>query len=467
MKHHELTSVQALRSFQNRSLKVTDYVESLLERCQTNANLNAFITQDKEAILAKASEANKRYASGDSVGPLTGVPLALKDNINTATLPTTGGARALANHRPQEDAPVGSALWEAGALLFGKTGLHELAFGITSNNGSFGPVRNPYDPEKIPGGSSGGTAVAVACGMVPAGLGSDTGGSCRIPAALCGVAGFRPTVGRYSQEGLIPISHTRDTVGPLARSVEDLLLIHSTISGDSAQPASVSLKGLKLGLPKAYFRENLDPQLEAIIDQTVNRLASEGVDWVEVDLPSVEELNTGCSFPVALYEVMRDLADYLKTYGAGLTLEELAGQVVSPDVKGVLGSQLGEEAMPEAAYQAALATHRPALQAVFRDYFQQHGVVAIVYPTTPLPARPIGEDETVSLNGVAVPTFPTYIRNCDPGSNAGIPCLSIPVGMTSEGLPVGMELAGRQSEDHRVLSIGLALESVIPSLPRP
>ncbi|MBT3716357.1 MAG: indoleacetamide hydrolase [Deltaproteobacteria bacterium] len=468
MKHHKLTATQVLRKFRDRSLKVTDYVESLLESCVINEHLNAIISQDREAILTKAVEADKSYDDGNQTGILCGLPIVLKDNINTADLPTTGGTEALANHRPKKDAPVAHQLWEAGAALFGKTGMHELAFGITSNNACFGAVRNPYDPDKIAGGSSGGSAVAVAKGMAPFGLGTDTGGSCRIPAALCGVVGFRPTIGRYSQEGLIPISHTRDTIGHLACTVEDVLLLHSVISGDSVKPDLVSLKGLKLGLPKSYFRENLDSQLEAVINQIVNHLSSEGVEWIEVDVPNVEELNAGCSFPVALYEVVRDLRDYLMKYETGLSLEELIDQVRSPDVKGVLSSQMnGDEVMPEAAYLAAIQTHRPSLQSTLSDYFSQQGVDAIVYPTTPLPARPIGGDETVALNGIEEPTFPTYIRNCDPGSNAGIPCLSIPVGMTSDGLPVGMELAAPMNQDHRLLSIGMTLESVIEPIPSP
>jgi Asp-tRNA(Asn)/Glu-tRNA(Gln) amidotransferase A subunit family amidase len=237
-----------------------------------------------------------------------------------------------------------------------KTNMHELAFGITSTNSAYGFMKNPYNKAMIPGGSSGGTAVGIAARMSSAGLGSDTGGSVRIPPALCGIVGLRPSVGngnkRYPDRGVVPISHTRDTVGPMARTVA------------------------------------------------------------------------------------------------------------------------AAKTMPKEAYDAAIMTGRPQLQKLYADYFKENDVDAVIFPTTPLPARPINPDgdtgkDTVELNGKEVPTFPTYIRNTDPGSNAGIPGLSLPAGLTKSNLPVGLELDGPVGSDQRLLAIGVAMEAAFGVLPPP
>ena len=190
------------------------------------------------------------------------MPLALKDNLDTAEMPTTGGTPGLRGHRPKHNAPVVQKLLDAGAIAFGKTNLHELAYGITNNNAAFGAARNPYDRTRIPGASSGGVGVAVAARMAPGGIGSDTGGSVRIPAALCGIVGFRPTTGRWSQAGIVPISHTRDTAGPMTRSVADCALLDHVVTG-SALPPAASLKGLRLGVPRAHFWDPLDREVGA------------------------------------------------------------------------------------------------------------------------------------------------------------------------------------------------------------
>jgi mandelamide amidase len=382
-------------------------------------------------------------------------------------MPTTGGTPGLRDNRPKQNAPVVQALLDAGALILGKANLHELAYGITNNNGAFGPARNPYGKDRIPGGSSGGTGVAVGARLAPAGIGTDTGGSVRVPAALCGIAGLRPTVGRYSQAGIVPISHTRDTAGPMARSVADLALIDGVVTGGPRSITAAPLKGLRLGVPRGYYYENLDGALAAVVEDALKRLKDSGVVLVEADVPNVKALDDAVSFPVALFETVTDLTMYLRDHRAGLDFAGLVAKVGSPDVKGILGSLLGEGAVPEAAYREALKTHRPALQAAYADYFKKNRVEAMIFPTTPLPAAKIGEDETTKLNGQDVPTFFTFIRNTDPASNAGTPGLSLPVGLTKSGLPVGMELDGPAGSDRSLLAIGLALEAVFPPLPAP
>ena len=190
------------------------------------------------------------------MGALHGLPILIKANIATANVPTSAGTPALRDYRPASDAPVVARLFSAGAILLGKTNMHELAYGITSNNGAFGAVHNPYNPALIPGGSSGGNGAAIAARMCPAGLGTDTGGSVRIPAALCGIVGLRPTVGRYSGAGIVPLSRTMDTAGPMARSVEDLVLLDSVITGQNAPVQPAALRGLRLGAARFLLRKS-------------------------------------------------------------------------------------------------------------------------------------------------------------------------------------------------------------------
>ena len=462
-----LTIREAATRLQRGESSAVEYAEALLAQAARAAALNAFIHHDPAAVRAAAKAADERRARGQPLGRLHGVPLALKDNLDTAGMPTTGGTPGLRGHRPKANAAIVQKLLDAGAIVMGKANLHELAYGITNNNAAFGPARNPYDRERIPGASSGGTGIAVAARMAPAGLGSDTGGSVRIPAALCGVAGLRPTLLRWPQEGIVPISHTRDTAGPLARSVADLALLDGVVTGSALAEAPASLKGLRLGVPRGLFWENLHPDTAKIAEETLKALAKAGVTLVEADIPDIGALDQAAGFPIALYETVVDLNRYLADHKTGLDFAKVVAQVASPDVKGILQSLLGEAAVPAPAYREALSVHRPKLQKTCADYFKRERVEAVIFPTTPLPAAKIGEDETTMLNGAAVPTFFTFIRNTSPGSVAGIPGLSLAAGLTPTGLPVGMELDAPAGTDRRLLAIGLAIEAILPKLPPP
>jgi mandelamide amidase len=467
---------EAAQRIRSGELSSERLLKALLRRIDANSQLNAFISLDGDRALEAARKADARVAEGVALPPLHGVPLVLKDNIDAAGMPTTGGTPALRGHQPAGNAPVVQSLVDAGAIVLGKTNMHELAFGITSENFAFGAVRNPYNALTFPGGSSGGTAAAVAAGMAPGGLGTDTGGSVRIPSSLTGIAGLRPTVGRYSREGIVPISSTRDTAGPMARSVRDLVLLDGVLSGDTAEVAPAALDGLRLGVPRGYFFDNLDSGTNAAISAALKRLEEAGVVLVEADLEGIGKLNERVGFPVALYEVLRTLPEYLTASSASASLQDVVQGVASPDVAGALGAAIGDDlevgteddAISENAYRQAMDVYRPQLQQLYRDYFRKQRVEAVVFPTTPLPARLIeGSVQTVRLNGVDVPTFPTYIRNTDPGSNAGIPGLSLPCGLTPEGLPVGLELDGPEGSDRRLLAIALALEDVFGGVPAP
>ena len=462
----ELTVAEAAAALAGRECSCHEYVEALIARCEAMADLNALVSHDWDALLASA-----RAVDGGSgaTGPLAGVPLVLKDNIDTTTLTTSGATGALAGVVAPRNAPVATALFDAGALLGAKANMHELAFGITSNNAVTGAVRNPWDRSMIPGGSSGGTAAAVAARMMPGGIGTDTGGSVRLPAAMCGLAGFRPSVGRYPGAGIIPISHTRDTAGPIARSVADLRLLDAVMAGSGhAEPAPVPEPGgLRLGVPRADFYRDLDPEVAAEADRVLDLLSDLGVALVEAEIRDVMDLNAAVGFPIALHEFVRDLPRYLAGNGIDASMAEVLEGIGSPDVRGVVASQLGAEAMPEAVYRRALEVDRPRLQRTYARYFEEQAVEAVLFPTSPVPARPVGDDETIELNGARVPTFPTFIRNTDPGSNAGIPGLSLPTGLTPAGLPIGMELDGPAGSDERLLAVAAAVEEAVGFDARP
>ena len=465
----ELSAVEAAARIRAGTLKSEDLVRALIDVIERKRDLNAFITFDRDRALASARKADALAARKSFAGALHGVPIVVKDNIHVAGVPNSAGTPALKAFVPTRNAPVAEKLIRAGAIVLGKTNMHELAFGITSNNAAFGPARNAYDPSRIAGGSSGGTGNAIAARMAAAGLGSDTGGSVRIPAALNGISGLRPTLGRYSQEGITPIAHTRDTAGPMAREVADLVLLDTIITGARDKVAPASLRGLRVGVPRAVFWKNLDPETERLATAALDRLRGAGAEVVEVDMPGLAELNGKVSFPVALYEANVDLTRYLKRYRIPLDIKGLAERIASPDVKGLFASAIvpgAKDAIPEKVYRDALAT-RPALQRLYAETFKTHGIAALVFPTTPLPAAPVGDDQTTKLNGADVPTFFTFIQNTDPGSNAGIPGLTVPIGRTAAGLPVGLELDGPAGSDRRLLGIGLALEALFGRLPAP
>jgi indoleacetamide hydrolase len=463
---HDLGVAAAAKAIRTGEITSERLASELLARAAARADLNAFIALDADRVREAARKSDQHRASGASLGALHGVPLVLKDNLDTVDMPTTAGTPGLAGNRPKRNAAIVDKLFAAGAINLGKTNLHELAYGISNNNAAYGPARNPYAPDRIPGASSGGTGVAVAARIAPGGIGSDTGGSVRIPAALCGIVGLRPTTGRWSQAGIVPISHTRDTAGPITRNVADSVLLDGVVTGGPTTIAAANLKGLRLGVPRRHFWENLDSELEKICENALRRLTEAGIALVDVDMSEEARLDGEAGFPIALYETVADLNVYLAEHQIGLDYAGLVAKVASPDVKGILASLIGAGAVPEAAYRKALE-QRKVLQDTYSRHFRDNGIAAIVFPTTPAPAVKIGEDETFILNGNAVPTFPTFIRNTSPGSVGGIPGISLPVGITAAGLPVGMEFSGPAESDQQLLAIAAAIEPLFPPLPAP
>lgn len=469
-----LTAVEAVTAIARGNLSAVDYTTTLLNRAEQLADLRAIITLNRDGALAAARRVDDARRAGAELAPLAGLPILVKDNINAKGMPTTAGTPALHDFMPTEDAAVLRRILTGGAIVLGKANMHELAFGITNTNfSSFaGHARNPYDQSRIPGGSSGGTGAAIAARIVPAGLGTDTGGSVRIPASFNGIVGLRPSTGgarhSYSGEGVVPLSHTLDTVGPMGRSVADVALLDCAVTG-APIPAAAELEGLRLGVPPSLWI-GLEHQVDEVVRAAQERLAAAGVILVDADLPDALALSEQVIFPVALHEPIEDLARFLSDNGArGVSVESIAAQVASPDVRRAFEA-VTSDAMAE-IYPAAVGVHRPKLQQVYADYFSTKQVDAIIFPTSPvLPALidPVNGTGTISVDdGPPVDTFVTTIRNMSPGSGAGVPSLSLPAGSTAGGLPVGLSIEGRVGSDSRVLAIGMAIESLLGTLPAP
>jgi indoleacetamide hydrolase len=410
---------------------------------------------------------DERRKSGANLGPLHGLPIPIKDSINTRDLRTTAGTVALREFLPKEDAPIVRALRDADALILGKTNLHELSLGWTSNNQAFGAVHNPYDQRRISGGSSGGTAAAVAGRMAPLGLAEDTEGSIRVPAALCGIVGFRPTMLRYPSAGVAPISALFDQVGPHARALGDLALFDAVVTRDFQAIRPAALKGLKLGVARILVRGS---RRRSRADHRGRPAQAAGGGRGTGGSGSGR---SGRSDPAddlagSVHDVLRTLPKYLQDSGADVTFEQLVA-LASPDVKAFFSfvGRGGSGFVAEEVYQAARDTYRPQLRKNFREYFARTGVAAIVFPTTMVPATLIGQEQEVTIGKQKVSFGTAISRNIAPGSTAGLPGLVLPAGLTSGGLPVSLEFDGPSGTDRSLLASGLSVEGVLGLLPRP
>jgi len=465
-----LSAVDALKALRNGDITAEAYAGALLRQCQSGASLNAFITLRPQKVLEAARACDLHRRAGSPLGPLHGLPIPIKDSVNTADLPTTAGTPALRHFQPAADAPTVAMLRKAGAIVLGKTNLHELSYGYTSNNHAYGAIHNPYDPTRIPGGSSGGTAAAVAYRMAPLGIAEDTEGSIRVPAALCGLAGFRPTTGRYPTTGCAPITPLFDQLGPHARSVGDLQLFDSAVTGDDASADRASLKCVRLGVIRSFYWSGLDPEVERISSAALKRLTETGAQLIEGELPELPGLIALTTDPVQNHDVKPSLTRYLAEYHTGVTFESLVAQA-SPDVRVMIERAIrpdGPDFVPDAKYREVVNLHLPALRRLFKDYFARTGVSAIVLPTTILPAPKLGEESMeVDVRGVRMPLDVAMARNIAPGSTAGLPGLVLPAGLTTDGLPVALQFDGPAGTDRAVLALGLALEEALGRLPPP
>ena len=468
-----LTATQAVSAMSAGDMKAESYAQALVDRCEALRHLNAFITLDKDRVLESARKADQLRAAGRKLGPLHGLPIPVKDSINTRGLATTSGTPALKKFVPKEDAPVVKALLDAGAIVLGKTNLHELSFGWTSNNLAFGAVHNPYDPTRNPGGSSGGTAVAVATRMAPVGLGEDTCGSIRVPAALTGIAGYRPSKFRWSAEGVMPLTTIFDTVGPQARSVADLALIDTVVAGDAARLTPPNLRGMRIGVIRDFYFSDVDSEVARVTEAALGRLKDAGVEIIEGSLPELEALWQITAFPIIQHETRATVTEYLDRFGTGVSWDALVA-AASEDIKrdfGLFVADNGQFHAPREAYESARQIHRPALQNAFRRYFRAAGVSAIVYPATMTAALPIGGEMDnagqLEINGKKLPFYVALARNIAPAGTAGLPSLVLPAGLTREGLPVGLEFDAPVGRDKELLALGFALEAALGAIEAP
>ena len=430
IRKRELSAVELLR-------ECLDIIERL------NPQLNAFITVTADSALAEAKKAEQEIQSGHWRGPLHGIPLGLKDLIDTASVRTTAASAVFHNRIPREDADVVKKLKAAGAVLIGKQNLHEFAYGGSSLISHFGPARNPVNPEFITGGSSGGSAAAVASGMCYAAIGTDTAGSVREPAALCGVVGLKPSYDLVSTSGILPLSQSLDHAGPITRTVEDAAIVLDVIAespGKNYRPATNDRKGgirkFVLGIPRKFFFEELDPEVAAAVERAINQLAAEAKDVREIEFP---------------IDTDRTLQKF-EAYAYHREMVRTSPELYHPETLGRI--RAGEE-ITEQQYRIALA-ELTKTRAEIKRYFKD--VDVMLTPTTPIPAPRIS-DLLEDLSRLR-PAELVLLRNTRPVNVWGLPAISVPCGVTAQGLPIGLQIIGPSAGEEIVLQVAHAYEQL-------
>ena len=440
-----LTIEEFARKLRARELTALELTEACLRRIdQLQPRLNAFIRVMADDARRDAAAADRELAAGRDRGPLHGVPIAIKDLIDIAGVPTTAASRVREGHMAAADAPVISHLRDAGAVLIGKTNLDEFAFGTTSEHSAFGGVRHPLDPARSPGGSSGGSAVAVAAGMAVAALGTDTGGSIRIPAAACGIVGLKPAYGEISTEAVVPLSRTFDHLGPFARTVADVRLVYRALNNERGADlvrSAKAMKGLRLGIPREYLCDLLDVDVRARFEEAVAALRTAGAEVTDVAIAHAS------STPAVYIHIHSSEG---ATYHAR-TLDTLADRY-TPVVRRRL--ELGRYVLSQ-DYVRAMEGRELLRREVDAAL---DGCDALVLPTLPIPAPPIGA-ESVIVNGASEPVRALMLRLTQLFNVTGHPAISIPCGATSEGLPCGLQLVGLRNETDALLQVALVCEA--------
>ena len=449
--------------YRRRKLSPVELTRFLLERiARLNPRLNAYLTLNPEMALRDAAAAESalcaksRGKSSRDLGPLHGIPISLKDNLYTAGLRTTGGSGFLRDFLPLQDAAVVTSLKNSGAILIGKTNLHEFAYGATSNNPHFGPVRNPWDLDRIPGGSSGGSAAALAAGLCYGSIGTDTGGSIRIPASLCGVVGLKPGLGRVSAEGAIPLSTTLDFVGPMARTVADVALLFDAIANqEKPKPSPRGPRGqhLRIGIPKHFFLDIVSPEIQQAFESSLVTLKKLGAKLKEVSLPYLKETeHAGNQIAWAEATHYHQQAGWYPLHAAEY----------GEDVRSRL--EMGEK-VSALEYLRALDL-REKFIAGFHLALLENEVDALVTPATPIAAPLIGE-ENISIAGKDYATRALLLRLNRPANLGGIPAISVPCGLTPSGLPAGLQFLAGVNGESLLLDLASRFEQAHPLNARP
>ncbi|MFH0765283.1 MAG: amidase [Calditrichota bacterium] len=460
----KLSITEVALRIKSREISPVELTETALTRLdRLQPKLNSFITILAEQAMAQAKERERELIQGKYRGPLHGIPIGLKDNLATAGIQTTIGSKIFKGNIPAEDAFVVERVKEAGAIILGKENLHEFAMGVSSNNPHFGAVHNPWDPDCVPGGSSGGSAANVAACLTFASLGSDAGGSVRTPASVCGVVGLKPTYGRVSQRGLLSSNFGHDHVGPITRSVADSALMLGVIAGHDPMDATSAevpvprhtvkgyrLKSLRMGIPKNYYFEQLDPEVESAVKQAVDALSNMGIEPVEVELPSLQ---------YALILRIISAAENLVAH------ENLIRTHRADYGQDVLYRMLPTQFMTAGDLARCFKVQRVIIDDFSRALEEADFLVA---PTTPIPAYPI-KAKTVSVKGKELPTVgpgrsaSLLGRNCYVTNHTGNPSLSVPCGFTVGGLPIGLQLIGRPFEEGLLFRVAGCYEQTSPA----
>jgi aspartyl-tRNA(Asn)/glutamyl-tRNA(Gln) amidotransferase subunit A len=447
----EFATIEALSALlAKKKISPVELTQLYLSRIeQLNPKLNAFLTVASESALAEARVAERELFRGRRRGALYGIPIALKDNIYTRNLRTTMGSLIMRDFLPSEEATVVRKLCRAGAIVLGKTNLHEFAYGVTSENPHYGPVRNPWKTDRISGGSSGGAAVAVAAGLCAAAIGSDTGGSIRVPSALCGVVGFKPTFGRVSVHGVFPLAASFDHVGPIARSAMDAALLLNCIAGrDPLDPTSLARrekdfrpaptrKRVRLGRPKEHFWISMDPEVRRITETALADFVKSGTELKEISLPTIAAGVEAANLIAAVEaSQLHERAGYFPAradeYGA--------------DVCGRLEHGAQVRAVDYLNAQHVMRRAREEVEAALK------AVDAIVIPTAAIPAPPIGS-ERVRVGDIEMPLRSALVDMNRMGNFTGLPAISMPCGLTQDCLPVALQFVGRRFEDTQVFGV--------------
>ncbi|MBI3681862.1 MAG: Asp-tRNA(Asn)/Glu-tRNA(Gln) amidotransferase subunit GatA [Acidobacteria bacterium] len=456
-----LEAAQALRNRRITSAELTR--QSLNHIAKSQPELNAFITVCEEHAVRQAAERDRELAAGADRGPLHGIPIALKDVFETRGIRTTCGSLLFRDHIPERDAAVAERVAAAGAVLVGKTNMHELAYGTSSSNPHFGAVHNPWDTSRVPGGSSGGSGAAVAAGLCYMAMGSDTGGSIRIPAAFCGTVGLKPTYGRVSRYGVMPLDFTLDHMGPLTRSVRDAAIVLQALAGHDPRDhtssthrvakylpaAKIALKGIRIGVPENFYFERCEGGIAGLVLQMAQQGAGLGARLVEVRVPDIAGLNA-VSRAILLAEAsacMEPHLDRRDQFGADVLFLLDQGRLLA------------------ATDYVQAQRLRRLYQIEFARLFEHIDV--LLTPTTPNRAPGIGQT-TLTIGGESEDARLAATRFVRGINVLGLPALSLPCGLV-EGLPVSAQLIGRAFEEALILRVGAALEDATAStgLPRP
>jgi aspartyl-tRNA(Asn)/glutamyl-tRNA(Gln) amidotransferase subunit A len=470
-----LTIASTRAAIAERRITATRLAEAFHQRIKAeDSEIHAWLTLSEERALAQAHRVDELAARGEDLPPLAGVPVGIKDVMVTKAVRTTAGSKILGNFVPPYDSTAVARLEAAGAIVLGKLNCDEFAMGSSNENSAYGPVRNPHDKTRVPGGSSGGSAAAVASGMAVATLGSDTGGSIRQPASFCGVVGLMPTYGRVSRYGLIAFASSLDHVGPLTRTVRDAAIVLRVIAGRDPMDSTSAdvpvpdyelemakpVAGLKLGVPKEYFGEGLDQEVRASVDAAIARLAAAGAEIVPISLPHTPYA-VPTYYVIATAEASANLARYDGVrYGyrspRARTLAEMyrrsRDEGFGAEVKRRI--MLGTYALSAGYYDAYYLKAQKVRTLLARDFeaaFRQ--VDAIITPTAPTPAFEIGEKTD---NPLAMYLADIYTVT---GDLAGVPGISVPCGKTRSGLPIGLQVLGKHFDEGTVLRVANAVEA--------